>query len=226
MVGQAPDSVVSAAERTTLRKYDAAKRAEHRAPKGGALMLPWTIGQSWTLVPTDRGLSFDGGDGRVLAASAGRVYRLCSSSPDRGLVLVIGDDGTATEYYQLDRLTELPDGEQVEQGDYLGHTSTDQACGGGEAARPLVRFGLRDTDGPVSLDGKQIGGWTIHDAPGVAYAERDGVRVNAGNPLLNFGIDASPSPSPSPTKSKGKSKPKPSHSAAPDAVPGGVDAET
>jgi hypothetical protein len=237
MLDQAPASVLSTAERATLREYDAAERAAGKdakkakkvkapKPKIGPLMLPWAIGQSWTLVPTDRGLSFGGGDGRVLAASAGRVYRLCSTSADRGLVLVIGDDGTATEYYQLDRLTEIPDGDQVQQGDFLGRAGTDQPCGGGRAARPLVRFGLRDADGPVSLDGKQIGGWTIHDAPGEAFAERDGVRVQAGNPLLNFGIDASPSPSPVPSKSKSKTKSKPTPSRTPDAVPGGINAQT
>lgn len=220
MVTEAPTSILSAGERTTLRKFAAAKSTPAENAGGAPLMLPWAIGQSWTLVPTDRGLSFDGGDGRVLAASAGRVYRLCSSSPDRGLVLVIGDDGTATEYYQLDRLTEVPDGERVRQGDYLGHAGTDQPCGGGQASRPLVRFGLRGPDGPVSLDGWRIGGWTVHDAPGEAFAEREGLRVQAGNPLLNFGVDVSPSPSPS------KPKPAPDRSPDPDTVPGGVDAQT
>ncbi|MFB9831379.1 M23 family metallopeptidase [Actinoallomurus acaciae] len=220
MVTEAPASVLSDGERAALRKFDTARSAPSEKAGGTPLMLPWTIGQSWTLVPTDRGLSFDGGDGRVLAASAGRVYRLCSSSPDRGLVLVIGDDGTATEYYQLDRLTEVPDGERVRQGDYLGHTGTDQPCGGGAASRPLVRFGLRGADGPVSLDGRRIGGWTVHDAPGEAFAERDGVRVQAGNPLLNFGIDVSSSPSPSPSRSKTSPAPDP-HTA-----PRGVDAQT
>jgi hypothetical protein len=226
MVAKAPAAVVSTAERAALRKYNQAKAAAAKQVEPGPLMLPWTIGQSWTMVPTDHGLSFEGGDGRVLAASAGRLYRLCSSAPDSGLVLVVGDDGTAAEYYQLDRLTEVPDGGQVQQGDFLGHTSTDQPCGGGAASRPLVRFGLRGAGGPVSLDGKQIGGWTIHDAPGEAFAERDGVRVQAGNPLLNFGIDASPSPSPVPSKSKSKTKSKPTPSRTPDAVPGGINAQT
>ncbi|GLY73639.1 peptidoglycan DD-metalloendopeptidase family protein [Actinoallomurus iriomotensis] len=216
MVAKAPTSILSAGERTTLQKFGKARSA----PAGTRLMLPWTIGQSWALVPTDHGLSFGGGDGRVLAASSGRIYRLCSSSPDRGLVLVIGDDGTTTEYYQLDRLTEVPDGEPVRQGDYLGHTGTDQPCGGGGASRPLVRFGLRDAGGPVSLDGRRIGGWTVHDAPGEAFAERDGVRVDAGNPLLNFGIDVSPSPTPA------KPKTDPDRSPDPAAGPGGVDAQT
>jgi hypothetical protein len=192
LLRKAPASVLPADERGSLLRYDASVK---RTRDG--LMLPWTAGQSWTLVPTERGLSFGGGDGRVLAATTGRVYRLCSPAPDRGLVLLLGADGTATEYYQLDQLTEVPDGGLVERGDYLGHTSTDQPCGGGAAPRPLLRFGLRNADGPISLDRLRIGGWTLHEIPGATFAEHDGLRVEPGNPLLNFGITVTPSPSPS-----------------------------
>jgi hypothetical protein len=198
LLRKAPVSVLPADERSALLRYDAS--VEHASD---GLMLPWTAGQSWTLVPTERGLSFGGGDGRVLAATSGRLYRLCSPTPDRGLVLVVGADGTAVEYYQLDQLTEVPDGGLVERGDYLGRTSADQPCGGGAALGPLVRFGLRNADGPIAFDGLRIGGWTLHDVPGAPFAEHDGLRVGPGNPLLNFGITATPSPSPS--KSGGRS---------------------
>jgi hypothetical protein len=210
LMREAPASVVPKAERTALERYNAKPKAAD-----AELALPWSVGQSWTVLPAGDDLSFDGGDGRVLAATAGRLYRVCSPSPDRGLVLVIGSDGTAAAYYQLDRLTQVPDGGLVKQGDYLGRTSTDQPCGGGEAQRRLVRFGLRDSAGPVPLDGVRLGGWTLHLTATKVYAERDGLRVSAGNPLLNFGLTLAPSPAPSkpPRSPKPSHAPKPSHGA-------------
>lgn len=193
LLRKAPTSVLPGGERTVLEHYD----APVKAAGGAGLMLPWSVGQSWTLLPADHGVSFDGGDGRVLAATEGRLYRLCSSTPDRGLVLVIRADGLATDYYQLNQITQVPDGGLVEQGDYLGRTSTEQPCGGGEAPRRLVRFGLRNAAGPIPLDGMRTSGWTLHETPAAVYAERDGLRVEAGNPLLNFGMTLPPSPTPS-----------------------------
>jgi hypothetical protein len=216
LLRKAPAGVLPADERTALAHYDAAKRTGE-----SGMMLPWSAGQSWTLLPTDRGFSFNGGDGRVLAATSGRLYRLCSPAPDRGLVLVVAADGTATEYYQLNELTQVPDGALVEQGDYLGHTSTDQPCGGGDAPRPLVRFGLRDATGPIPLNGRSIGGWTLHEIPGATYAEHEGLRVEPGNPLLNFGATVTPTPRP-PT-----SKPTRSPDVSPRLTPsGGADDQT
>jgi hypothetical protein len=240
LLREAPTSVLPGGERTALERYDTsakaapAKSATPKAappkakatpvkatvPAGDELMLPWSAGQSWTLLPAELGSSFDGGDGRVLSAGTGRIYRLCSSSPDRGLVMVIGADGTAAMYYQLAQITDVPDGSLVEQGDYLGRTSTDQACGGGTAPRRLVRFGLRNVDGPLSLEGVKLGGWTLHQSPSEIFAERDGLRVEAGNPLLNFGVTTSPTPAPSPTHSPTKS-PK-----APQIPPEGIDDQT
>jgi hypothetical protein len=237
LLREAPTSVLPGGERTVLERYDAsAKSAAPKAkatpvkakpttaPAGEGLMLPWSAGQSWTLLPAELGSSFDGGDGRVLAAGTGRLYRLCSSSPDHGLVMVIGADGTAAVYYQLDQITDVPDGSLVEQGDYLGRTSTDQPCGGGQAPRRLVRFGLRNVDGPLTLEGVKLGGWTLHQSPAEIFAERDGLRVEAGNPLLNFGVTTSPAPAPSPTHSSSKAPSKPTK--APKIVPEGIDDQT
>jgi hypothetical protein len=204
LLREAPTSVLPGGQRTVLKRYDESAKA---AGDDG-LMLPWSTGQSWTLLPADHGSSFDGGDGRVLAAGTGRLYRLCSSSPDRGLVMVIGADGVATVYYQLNQLTDVPDGSLVEQGEYLGRTSTDQPCGGGLAPRRLVRFGLRNVAGPVPLDGAKLGGWTLHQSPAETFAERDGLRVEAGNPLLNFGVTTSPTSPTSPTPSPPTRSPK------------------
>jgi hypothetical protein len=228
LLREAPTSVLPGGERTVLERYDTSAKpapdkpkvtpVKAKAPADDGLMLPWSAGQSWTLLPADLGSSFDGGDGRVLAAGTGRLYRLCSSSPDHGLVMVIGADGTAAVYYQLNQITDVPDGSLVEQGDYLGRTSTDQPCGGGQAPRRLVRFGLRNVDGPLPLEGVKLGGWTLHQSPAEIFAERDGLRVEAGNPLLNFGVTTSPTPAPSPTHTK---SPK-----APQIPPEGIDDQT
>lgn len=196
-----PTSVLPADERTTLTHYSTSVKA---AAGSAGLMLPWSVGQSWTLLPGAHGVSFTGGDGRVLAATGGRIYRLCSTSPDRGLILLIAPDGRATVYYQVDQITQVPDGGLVKQGDYLGRTSTDLPCGGGKAADRLVRFGLRNAAGPVALDGMTISGWVLHQTATTTFAERDGLRVAADNPLLNFGgsVPAAPTPTPTPAASK------------------------
>jgi hypothetical protein len=197
LVPKAPTSVLHKDERDTLTRF----RATGKAPAETGLMLPWSVGQSWSAVTTEPAtLGFDGGDGRVLAAGDGLLYRLCSSSPDRGLVLLVHPNGLATEYYQMDDLTPVADGDAVKQGDYLGRTSNDQPCGGGPASTRLVRFSLRDGDGPIPLDQVKIGGWTLHSTSAEVFADRGGLRVDAGNPLLNFGTVPAPAPSATPSK--------------------------
>jgi hypothetical protein len=202
LVPKAPASVLHKDERTTLKKF----RTPGKAPLETGLMLPWSVGQSWSAVTTEPGTwGFDGGDGRVLAAGDGLLYRLCSSSPDRGMVLLVHPNGLATEYYQMEDLTPVADGDAVKQGDYLGRTGNDQSCGGGRASTRLVRFSLRDADGPVPLDQVKIGGWTLHSTSDEVFADRGGLRVDAGNPLLNFGTAPAPAPSTSPAPSSSSS---------------------
>jgi hypothetical protein len=196
LVPKAPTSVVHKDERDTLKKL----RGPGKAPLDTGLMLPWSVGQSWSAVTTEPGTwGFDGGDGRVLAAGDGLLYRLCSSSPDRGMVLLVHPNGLATEYYQMDDITPVADGDAVKQGDYLGRTSTDQPCGGGHASSRLVRFSLRDAEGPVPLDQVKIGGWDLHSTSDGVFADHGELRVEAGNPLLNFGTAPAPAPSKTPT---------------------------
>ena len=209
LAAKAPTSVLSKEERTVLKAYHGAAKTTLET----GLMLPWQVGQSWSAMATEpTAWGFDGGDGRVLAAGDGLLYRLCSSAPDRGLVLVIHPSGLATEYAQMADITPVPDGGAVKQGDYLGRTGTDRACGGGQAPTRLVRFALRDATGPIPLDRVKIGGWMLHSAADAMYADRDGVRVNVGNPLLNFGETPTPTPSPTPAP---KHTPKP-HSSTSD----------
>jgi Peptidase family M23 len=199
LLRKAPASVVTAAERPALQKFSTAVDT----PLDTGLMLPWSVGQSWSLLASDRGVSgFDGGDGRVLAAGDGRIYRLCSSAAGHGLVLLVHPNGLATQYYQLTDVPKVRDGSLVKRGAYLGRTGTEQPCGGGEAPQRMVRFSIRDADGPVRLDRVQIGGWTLRETVAATFAERAGVRVEAGNPLLNFGATpASPTPAPSASRS-------------------------
>lgn len=155
------------------------------------LMLPWRAGQSWTLepwVPGELSLRFDGGeDGQVVAAGDGRMYRLCSDEPDRGLIMVIHEDGVASQYYQLSGTPPRPDGSELRQGDLLGIVSTDRPCDAEQAQQARLRFALRHGDEVVPLDSSRIGGWTLHTTSAATFAERGLIRVPSGQPLLNFG---------------------------------------
>ncbi|MDN3352118.1 M23 family metallopeptidase [Actinomadura sp. DC4] len=203
LIPKAPESVVHKDERDALKRF----RTSGKAPLETGLMLPWKIGQSWSAVATESGTwGFDGGDGRVLAAGDGLLYRVCSASPNRGMVLLVHPSGLATEYYQMDDITQVADGEAVKRGDYLGRTSDDQSCGGGHAASKMVRFSLRDAEGPISLDQVDVGGWTLHSTADEMFADRGGLRISPGNPLLNFGTAPAPTPSPTPSKSPSKTK--------------------
>jgi hypothetical protein len=203
LIPKAPDSVLHKDERDALKRF----RTSGKAPLETGLMLPWEIGQSWSAVITESGTwGFDGGDGRVLAAGDGLLYHLCSSAPDRGMVLLVHPSGLATEYYQMDDIAQVKDGDAVKQGDYLGRTSVDQSCGGGKATGKMVRFSLRDADGLIPLDQVTIGGWTLHSTDDEMFADRGGLRISAVNPLLNFGTVPAPAPSATPSKSPTKTK--------------------
>lgn len=197
LISKAPTSVLHANERAALKRY----RMQAKKTPDPGLMLPWRVGQSWSALPAASGAwGFNGGDGRVLAAGDGILYRLCSSTPNRGLVLIVHPNGLATEYDQMDDLAPIRDGDMVKQGAYLGHTGTDQPCGGGQAPTRQVRFALRDANGPIPLDQMRMGGWVLHSASNQMFAERDGVRVDVGNPLLNFGNVPLPAPSGKPAR--------------------------
>jgi hypothetical protein len=201
LLRRAPVTVVTKGERPFLERF-----SRTAAPGGGAvtgLALPWDKGQSRTLETTGGGLRFGGGDGRVLAPGPGRLYRLCAKGPSRGMLLLIHSSGLASEFYGMTQVTGVKEGAVVREGSYLGRTGTDRPCGGSPATGPAaVSFALAGARRPVPLDGACIGGWTLHVAEGAVSADRPGVHVDAGNPLLNFGAEppASPPPgSPSPT---------------------------
>jgi hypothetical protein len=221
LLKRAPDSVLPAAERGIVTRYATTMKAKSDT----GLMLPWTIGESWSLVSTaNRTLGVDGGDENVVAAGDGVLYRLCSTAPDRALIIVLHPNGLASVYDQMEEVTSLPDGSGVKQGDYLGRAGTQPTCGGAPTSHRMALFALRDASGTIPLNMLKIAGWTLHSSPTGVFADRAGVRVDAGNPLLNFG-DKIDLPTPTPTPSK-KSTPKPSKVPRILMMPGGRPKET
>jgi hypothetical protein len=204
LLKKAPVSVLPAAERGIVSRYATTMKA--RSDTG--LMLPWTVGQSWSLVSTaNRTLGVDGGEDNVVAAGDGVLYRLCSSAADRAVVLVLHPNGLASVYDQMEEVTALPDGSGVKKGDYLGRAGTAPACGGAPTTHRMALFAVRNASGTIPFNMLKIAGWTLRTSSTGVFAERAGIRVDAGNPLLNFGDQPVPSPTPGPSK---KSSPKPS----------------
>jgi hypothetical protein len=184
LLAAAPTTVVPAAQERVLTQFGNASPAASVTSTG--LMLPWKIGQSWTMKSAPGGLDFSGKSAQVLAAGPGWLYRFCSSRPGHGLVLLIHPNGLATTYYQMSAVTNLPDGSQVKVGAYLGKIGTDLPCGGtagGPKAKPAVRFGLAGS----ALDGMTIGGWTFHAETLSGYAEHGVKKIMPGGLLDNYG---------------------------------------
>ncbi|MES9536620.1 peptidoglycan DD-metalloendopeptidase family protein [Actinomadura sp. NPDC000600] len=193
---QAPDSVVPKAERSFLAAYGKAA-----ASKDTGLSLPWGAGKSWTMRPTGSAelIAFTGGDGRVLAAGSGRLYRLCSREPAHGMLLLIHPNGLASTYSQMSALANVKDGAVVQRGAYLGTAGNEESCTGAHVdGAAAVVFGVLSGGRPVPLDSLRIGGWTLDvPASGPIQAERPGLRIQAGDPLLNLGVAPGASPAPS-----------------------------
>ncbi|WP_433238173.1 hypothetical protein [Actinomadura nitritigenes] len=216
LLGAMPATVMSAAESRALRRYGAlsaeqAAAAVNGTGAGDGLMLPWKSGTSWTMLTADpasarrplSALAFAGGDGRVLASGAGRLYRFCGDGSGPALLMVVHASGVATVYDRVRSAAQLRDGSVVGRGDPLGRTGTAGACGGAPAARAEVRFDLRRGAAPVPLDGAVIGGWTFSERakPLLGFAERGLLQVLPGGLIANLGAvpaaDAPPS-SPAP----------------------------
>ncbi|MEV4008557.1 hypothetical protein [Actinomadura sp. NPDC049753] len=236
LLGAAPADLMSPSESRVLRRYGALSAAQaatlvNGTRAGDRLMLPWKTGQAWSMTTSDdaasarplASLAFSGGDGRVLAAGGGRLYRFCSSQAG-AVVMVIHPSGLASTYYGMRSVTELRDGSVVEQGDALGRTGAARPCGGAAAPRAEVAFGLRRGGGAVPLDGAEIGGWTFRERakPLLGFAERGVLQVLPGGLLANLGpvpaADDSPSSTPSPGKKPKKDGAGPAGAPAPAAT--------
>ncbi|MFC4051347.1 M23 family metallopeptidase [Actinomadura syzygii] len=211
----APSGVMPAAETQTLRRYAALTAQQATALVNGTrtgdkLMLPWKVGDSWSMTTADDtesarplgSLAFAGGDGRVLAAGAGRLYRFCADSAGRAMAVVIHPSGVATTYYHLRTGPKPGDGAVVRQGAPLGRTGADRSCGGAAAPDADVAFGVRRALGTVPLDGARLGGWTFRERakPLLGFAERGVLQVLPGALLANLGPvpPAADDPPPSP----------------------------
>ncbi|GAA4230161.1 hypothetical protein GCM10022254_24310 [Actinomadura meridiana] len=203
LLGAVPATVMPVAEAKALRGY-ATVTADRAATLvggdggGDRLMLPWKVGDAWSMTTPDASgsprplasVAFSGGDGRVLASGDGRLYRFCADAAGHAMLMVIHPGGVATIYH---RLTDIPaklrDGAAVAQGDPLGRTGTDRPCGGAPAPDAEVAFGVRRGAGTVPLDGARIGGWTFRERaePLLGYAERGALQVLPGGLLANLG---------------------------------------
>ncbi len=182
-------------------------------------------------------LAFSGGDGTVLAAGPGRLYRFCGGPSSDALIEIIHPDGSATEYYQLRAETRAADGSLVTAGTYLGKAGTSLACGeampgpgpgpgtdkgaGRKTSGPLagaVSFAVIVGGGAANLNGLTLGGWTFHQQadPPLMWAQRAAVRVTLGGLLKNFGATAPGAPTPGPTPAPIPTpSPRPSPSSSP-----------
>ncbi|HZB31185.1 MAG TPA: M23 family metallopeptidase [Streptosporangiaceae bacterium] len=187
----APASLIPNSERQLLARYSSG--ASGSRTDTNDLMLPWLQGQTWSLVADRYGVGFTGGDGKVLAAADGRVYRFCTTSSGGGLIMLIHSNGLATEYYQLTNQPKLTPGDIVKRGTYLGKVGTDHPCGGG-SDEPQVRFALRQADRVVSIAGHTVGGWTFHEGTDLDryVAVRDDRQVLPGEDVVNLGVPKGP----------------------------------
>ncbi|TDC46104.1 M23 family metallopeptidase [Actinomadura sp. KC345] len=219
LLDAAPANVLPAAEVRALRRYSSVTGAQATAlvngtRAGDGLVLPWKVGQAWTMTTAEStarplgSLAFSGGDGRVVAAGDGRLYRFCADSTGNALIMLIHPSGVASTYYHLRGVARVRDGGVVSQGAPLGRTGTDRPCGGAASPRAEVGFGLRSGGGIVPLDGAQIGGWTFRERanPLLGFAERGALQVLPGGLMANLGRapvgDDLPSSSPSPRPSQ------------------------
>ncbi|MEJ2852910.1 MULTISPECIES: peptidoglycan DD-metalloendopeptidase family protein [unclassified Saccharothrix] len=185
--------VLSAGEKETFRNN--ASGVQTLADTG--LGLPWPQGVAWWMGGGPHGnsgssrpfssIDFNGGDGRVLSAGAGRVYKSCIAGRS-ALVKVVHDNGYSTTYYHMYDLTTLADGSAVRTGTYLGHIGNELPCGGSSTGAH-VHFSLLKGNTHISVHGMIIGGWTFYEGSQAygGYAQRGSTRVNVGGKVTNYG---------------------------------------
>ncbi|XVV06516.1 peptidoglycan DD-metalloendopeptidase family protein [Actinosynnema sp. CA-248983] len=192
---QAP--VLSDGEKETFRNN--ASGVQTLADTG--LGLPWPQGVAWWMGGGPHGnsgstrpfssIDFNGGDGRVLSAGPGRVYKSCIRGRS-ALVKVVHDNGYSTTYYHMYDLTTLADGSAVRTGTYLGHIGNELPCGGSSSGAH-VHFSLLKGNTHISVNGMTIGGWTFYEGAQAygGYAQRGSTRVNVGGRVTNYGAGTS-----------------------------------
>ncbi|WP_330277047.1 peptidoglycan DD-metalloendopeptidase family protein [Lentzea sp. NBC_00516] len=192
LAAQAPSGVLSDGEKRT---FAANQSNQALAPTG--LGLPWPVNVAWWMGGGPHGnsgnsrpfssIDFNGGDGRVLSAGNGRVYKSCVVGRS-ALVKVVHDNGYSTTYYHMYNLTTLADGSAVRTGTYLGNIGNELPCGGSSTGAH-VHFSLLRGNTHVSVNGMTIGGWTFYEGSQAygGYAQRGSTRVNVGGRITNYG---------------------------------------
>ncbi len=192
LAAQAPSAVLSDGEKRTF-----ANNQSSQALADTGLGLPWPQGVAWWMGGGPHGnsgnsrpfssIDFNGGDGRVLSAGTGRVYKSCIVGRS-ALVKVVHDNGYSTTYYHMYNLTTLADGSAVRTGTYLGNIGNELPCGGSSTGAH-VHFSLLRGNTHISVNGMTIGGWTFYEGAQAygGYAQRGSTRVSVGGRVTNYG---------------------------------------
>ncbi|WP_009907958.1 peptidoglycan DD-metalloendopeptidase family protein, partial [Burkholderia thailandensis] len=139
-------------------------------------------------------LDFSGGNGQVLAARDGTLYKSCERNGS-AIVKIVHDNGYTTTYYHMVQLTQAGSGTRVRQGQYLGRVGNGLPCGG-QTTGPHVHFALSQGGSDVPVNGKTIGGWQFFEGSNAysGYAVRNQRRVSVQASLTNYGSDDSGGP--------------------------------
>jgi LasA protease len=208
LAAKAPGAVLSEGEKRTFASHQAGASGVSALADTG-LGLPWAQGVSWWMGGGPHGnsgssrpfnsIDFNGGNGQVLSAGPGRVYKSCIRGRS-ALVKVVHDNGYSTTYYHMLNLTTLADGSRVSTGTYLGNIGNELPCGGSSSGAH-VHFSLLRGNTEQSVQGMKFGGWTFYEGGSAyqGYAERNGTRVYPGNGrITNYGPGSTP-PSQYPT---------------------------
>ncbi|OAN47063.1 hypothetical protein A6A03_10580 [Chloroflexus islandicus] len=162
------------------------------------LNLPWAVRETWYLTggphktfpreTTRSGLDFAVNGGRVRAAREGVAYTPCGQNSD--LVRIDHPGGFSTNYYHLAGIA-VTNGSRVERYTYLGMIGTGTSCLGGSQSGAHVHFWISRGGTPISIDGIDIGGWTVSALPneyeGCMTRIRDGYRQCAVGRITNEG---------------------------------------
>lgn len=122
------------------------------------------------------------------AAREGVAYTPCGQNSD--LVRIDHPSGFSTNYYHLAGIA-VTNGSRVERYTYIGMIGTGTRCLGGYVAGAHVHFWISRGGIPISIDGIDIGGWTVSALPGdyngCMTRIRDGYRQYAVGRITNEG---------------------------------------
>ncbi|PCE30651.1 peptidoglycan DD-metalloendopeptidase family protein [Burkholderia ubonensis] len=201
LLAAAPATLVAPAERAHLHSHRIARPSARASAAPGqiGLALPWQLDTAWYWTGGAHGwsgesrpynsLDFSGGNGRVLAARDGYLYKSCERNGS-AIVKLVHDNGYATTYYHMEQLAPLASGAYVRQGDYLGRIGNALPCGG-QTTGAHVHLSLSQGGNDIPVNGKTIGGWQFFEGDRAysGYAVRNQRRVSVQASLTNYGAN-------------------------------------